>query len=295
MNRFNKTLAALSLALALTACGKKVEVPPAHVGKVMTKDGYQAGTVASSKFRLPPCIQWCDKLVILNTSDQAKEEPLTIFIPKDKLNVEVGVRVTLSVDPTETESLFRTLPPSSEENGVASIAWEAIYRTYAQQIILAETREYMSAFSIAQIASSMEKMNADLRVRLTKKIEERTPFKVRYVGITQIKYPPIITAAQENAAQRREQIQQEEAQLQISKVKLQRELQEAQLQRQIDVEKAETEANRQRVVAQSIDARVLELRKLENEELWIRKWNGQVPATMMGGDDTSVLMQLPGR
>lgn len=294
MNKLIKIVSALMLGLALTACGKKVEVPPAHVGKVMTKDGYQPGTIASSKFRLPPCVQWCDKLVTLNTADQAKEEPLTIFIPKDKLNVTVGVRVTLSVDPRETESLFRTLSPTSEENGVASISWEAIYKTYAQQIILAETREYMSAFSIAQIASSMEKMNADLRVRLTKQIEDRTPFNVRYVGITQIKYPAIITAAQENAAQRREQIQQEEAQLQISKVKLQRELQEAQLQRQIDVEKAETEANRQRVVAASIDSRVLELRKLENQELWIKKWKGDVPSTVTS-EQGNFLFQIPGR
>ena len=33
-------LIAASVAL-LAACGQRVEVPPAHVGKIMTKDGYQ--------------------------------------------------------------------------------------------------------------------------------------------------------------------------------------------------------------------------------------------------------------
>lgn len=281
-------------AVMLVGCGKKVEVPPAHVGKVMTKDGYQGGLVASSKFRLPPCVQWCDKLVLLNTADKAVEESMTIFVPKDKLNVDLALRVTLSLDPTETDGLFKTLSPTEENDRVATIGWNSIYGTYAQQIILTETREYMSSFSIAEIASSLEKMNGDLRVRLTKQIQERTPFRVRYVGITKVKYPEIITKAQENAAQRREQIQQEEAQLQISRVKLERELQEAQLQRKIEVEKAETEANTQRVVAASIDPRVLELRKLQNQELWINKWKGEVPSTI-AGQDSSFLLQLPGR
>lgn len=39
----------------VTSCGPKVEVPPAHVGKIMTKDGYQESLVPTSKFRLP----WC--------------------------------------------------------------------------------------------------------------------------------------------------------------------------------------------------------------------------------------------
>lgn len=292
-----KIMAALLLVCALAACGKRVEVPPAHVGKIMTKDGYQGGVVASSKFRLPACWAWCDKLVLLNTSDQAVEEKMAIFIPKDKLVVNIGLRVTLSVDPSKTENLFRTLSPSGVENDdrLAVIKWETIYNTYAQQIVLTETREYASAFSIGQIASSMEKMNADLRVRLTKQIESKTPFKVRYVGITNIKYPDIITKAQENAAERREQIQSEQARLEVSQVTLARQLQEAQLQRQIETEKALTEANRQRVIAESVDPRVLELRRLEIQEQWIAKWQGHVPSTVVASDENGLLMQLPGK
>lgn len=298
MNRKFAFIASVLLAMTLlVGCGKKVEVPPAHVGKIMTKDGYQEGTRAASKFRLPMCINWCDKLVLLNTSDQAKEEPLSIFIPEDKLNVDVGLRVTLSLDPTKTEGLFKTLPPTSESDRVASISWEQIYKTYAQQIILTETRQYMSTFSIAEIASSMEKMNTDLRGILQKQLEARTPFKVRYVGITNIRYPEIITKAQENAAERREQIQGEQAQMQISEVKLQRELKEAQLQRQIEVEKAETESNAQRVIAATIDPRVLELRRLQNEEKWIEAWRkggSQVPDTLVtDGKGANLFLRQP--
>lgn len=42
----------IAAAVVLAGCGQKVEVPPAHVGKVMTKNGYQEGTIGTSKFRL---------------------------------------------------------------------------------------------------------------------------------------------------------------------------------------------------------------------------------------------------
>lgn len=283
--------------LMLSACGKRVEVPPAHVGKIMTKDGYQKANIPPSKFRLAACLNYCDKLVLLDTSDRAKMESMTIFMPEDKLNLNIGIQVTLSLDQNETSALFTTLPPqevAKDDPNVSKISWDQIYNTYAQQIVLTETREYMSRYSIATVSSSLQKVNSDLRDILAKRIQERTPFNVRYVGITTITYPKIITDAQENAAERRERIQSEEAQLEISKVTLQRELQETQLRRQIDLEKAQIEAKSQEIQAATIDSRVLELRRIQNEGAWIRKWNGQLPTTVMG-EKANVLMQVPSK
>lgn len=279
---FKSIIAVCSMAFILTACGSRVEVPPAHVGKIMTKDGYQDTLIPTSKFRLPACVTYCDRLVLLDVSDKAFSEPLEIFIPKDKLKLTVQVRTTLSINPTKTTELFNSISPVEQSSELSVIDSNKIYQTYAQQIVLAEVREYLSQYSIAEIASSVEMINNDLRTKLTKAISERTPFNVRYVGLTNIQYPAIITEAQENAAERREQIQQEEAQLQISKVKLERELQEARLTRQIEKERSETEAEGQRILSQSVDSGVLQLRKLENERAWIEKWNGQLPTTAMG-------------
>ncbi|WP_284335241.1 SPFH domain-containing protein [Comamonas sp. NoAH] len=279
---YKKMLAPLACALLLAACGQKVEVPPAHVGKIMTKDGYQENLIPTSKFRLPMCWAYCDRLVLLDVSDKAYQETLTIFIPEDKLNLEVAIRATLSINPKKTGELFTAISPQADTDYLSTIANEQVYRTYASQIIQAEVREYLSKFSISEIASSNERINADLRLQLSNAIEARTPFAVRYVGITNFKYPEIITKAQEAAAERREAIQQEEAQLNISKAQLERQLQEARLQRAIEKEKAETEALSQSVLAQSVDARVLQLRKLENERAWIEKWDGRLPTTTLG-------------
>lgn len=277
-----KLLLTIVMISLIAACGRMVEIPPAHVGKIMTKDGYQPEVIGTSKFRLAPCFAYCDKLVKLDASDKANVERLSIFIPTDKLELEVNIQTTLSLNATKTGSLFGTIAPIEIDGGNSLIPWDAVYKTYAQQIILTETREYLSQYSITEIASSMEKVNSDLRVVLSKAISARTPFDVRYVGITQIKYPKIITQAQENAATRREQIQQEEAQLEISKVVLERELQEARLQRQIDFEKAESEAAAQIVQREAVDSRVLKLRQLENERQWIEKWDGKLPVTSLG-------------
>lgn len=285
-----KKLAILgTIAVLLVGCGDKVEVPPAHVGKIMTRYGYQPEIINTSKFRLDPCWAYCDKLVTLDASDKTTTENLEIFMPTDKLVLNVGVRTTLSVNHTKVENLFDTLSPEATANG-EGISWNRVYDTYAKQVILTETREYLSQYSISEVASSMEKVNSDLRKILTKTISERTPFNVSYVGITNIQYPEVITNAQVKAAERREAIQQEDAQLQIAKVRLERELQEARLQRQIDFEKAEGEAAAQTIQKEVVDTRVLELRRLENAKLWIEKWDGQLPKTALG--DNVPMIQL---
>lgn len=291
MKTLIKMMTALAVALVLAACGQRVEVPPAHVGKIMTKDGYQEALIPTSKFRLAPCWAYCDRLVTLDVSDKAYQENLTIFIPEDKLNLEVSVRATLSVNPKKTKELFNTISPKENKDDKSVIANEQVYQTYASQIIQSEVREYLSQYSISQIASSNEKINADLRVRMSKAIEARTPFSVRHIGITNLKYPALITKAQEAAAERREAIQQEEAQTQVSAARQERELREARMQRAIEKEKAETEAVAQSTLAASVDSRVLEFRKLENQRAWIDKWDGKLPTTTLGDNTPMVTIK----
>lgn len=278
-------------AVLMTACGQKVEVPPAHVGKIMTKDGYQENIIPTSKLRLDACLVYCDRLVTLDISDKAYQEDLNIFIPEDQLNLGVTVKATLSINPKKTVELFNSISPKETSDQTSVIENQAIYRTYASQIIQKETREMLSKYSISQIASSNEKINSELSLKLNDVISERTPFNVRFVGLTGLKYPEIITKAQEGAAERREAIQQEEAQAKVTEVKLEAQLKEARLQRAIEKEKAETEALAQRVLAESVDARVLSLRKLEIEKIHAQaglvtanKWNGAQPSsvTVMG-------------
>lgn len=275
-----------ALALAATlmvGCGEKVEVPSGFVGKVMTKDGYQEGLISASKLRLPACWNYCDRIVTMDNTDKSYVEAMEIFIPADKLNIKVELRATLAVDPQRAEPLFNKLPQVNQTDYLSVISGDAIYKTYGQQVLQSEVRAYLTKYSISEIASNNEKINADIQALLSDVMGKRTPFKVQYAGLTNIKYPPIITQAQENSAKRREMIAQEEAQLEVSKVSLSRELQEAKLQRAIDKEKAETEAAAQQVLANSVDPRVLRLKELEIEKIKAEKWDGRQPTTLVVG------------
>ncbi len=174
-------LIAASVAL-LAACGQRVEVPPAHVGKIMTKDGYQENLIPTSKFRLDQCWGYCDRLVVMDIADKAYAENLSIFIPEDQLNLGVTVQATLSINPKKTEELFKSISPKEETDQLSVIENQKIYQTYASQIIQKEVREYLSKFSISQIASSNEKINAELSARLSEIIGTRTPLQRAFRG-----------------------------------------------------------------------------------------------------------------
>ena len=291
---FKTTIIAASVTF-LAACGQKVEVPPAHVGKISTKNGYEDNLIPTSKFRLEQCWGYCDRLVILDIADKAYAENLSIFIPEDQLNLGVTVQATLSINPKKTEELFKAISPKEIDDQLSVIENANIYKTYASQIIQKEVRERLSKYSISQIASSNEKINAELSVKLSEVISTRTPFNVRFVGITGLKYPEIITKAQEAAAERREAIQTEENQAKVTEVKLNAQLQEARLQRAIEKEKAETESEAQRVLAASVDPRVIKLRELEIQKIVAEKWSGNYPQTMMttGNGGSPVILNLP--
>lgn len=253
----------LPLFLILTGCGELVEVPSAHVAKIMTKDGYKEQVIPTSKFRLDFCVVYCDKAVILNASDVSVGEQMTLFMPEDKLNMSFDLRLTLVVNPSKYEEVFARIPPSKSNDGIDYIEWGLVYKTYAQQIIRAEAREFLSGFTIGKIASSREEINSQLSQRLSTAIEQRTPFMVRYVGLADIQYPSIIVTAQENAAERREALNAEQAQLEISKVQLERELQEQQMRRKIEVEKAEATAHVNKILAESMTPEFVRYRSLE--------------------------------
>lgn len=278
-------VSALALAASvMVGCGAKVEIPPGHVGKIMTKDGYREGLIPTSKIRLDYCMNYCDRLVVMDNTDKSYVEPMTIFIPSDKLNIKLEVRALLAIDPVKADPLFNKLPQVTQGDQLSFIAGETIYNTYGKQVLQAEVRSYLTQYSISEIASNGEKINQDIQKILQNVMGAKTPFKVTYAGLTNIQYPTIITEAQENSAKRREMIAQEEASLSVSKVKLDRELQEAKMQRAIEKEKAETEAQAQRVLAEAVDPRSLRIKELEIEKIKAEKWDGALPQTIMGGN-----------
>jgi hypothetical protein len=256
-----KITAVLAAAVMLTGCswviGEKVEVPPASIGKVMGKDGYREGTIPTSKFRLDGCMVWCDKLITMSIADFTVPERMEVFMPEDKLVMTFELGITLTPNPAQYDSLFNRVAPEGN-----TIPISGIYRTYAQRVIQSQAREVVTKYTIAEISSSREQIAQELTQMLSNIINTQTPFSLRFLGITDIDYPDVITNAQIAAAERRERIQQEEAQLEISKVELERTLQETRLQRAIDIERAQAEAEVNRILGDSMTPEYVRYREL---------------------------------
>ena len=287
MRKMFKGLIAVAAISVLAGCGQVVEVETASVGKIMTKDGLQDHVHRPSKFRLDACWwpgAYCDKLITLDVSDVGVNEDIRLFMPQDRLNMDFTVALTLSVQEEAYDELFSRINPRPVNEHVSRINIMDAYNRYAKEIVGSQSREFMSQYSISEVANNRDVVGAELADHLSEVIRERTPFYIRYAGLSHVDYPPIITKAQENAAERREQIEQERAQLEVSRVSLERELEEQRLQRLIDVERAQAEAEVNQILGESITDRYIIYRQLDSLDRFAQSDNTKViPFEMLSG------------
>lgn len=250
-------LAAVASLSGCSLIGEKVQVPPAHLGKVLTKDGYKEGNYGPSRFRLDPCFAYCDSLVLLETSDQSIKESFKLFMPKDQLNMGFDIRMTVSIDESQVNNIYNKVPA---QNGL--IAFNRIYLTYAQPIIRDIARQVVAKYSINEVASSRERISLELQNMVGQALVE-TPLKLKRLGLADVQFPDIITRAKEQAAERREQIERERAQFEIQKIQQERQLEQAKMQRAIDREKAEATREANEILSKSVTDKYLAYRSLE--------------------------------
>lgn len=256
------TMLAVLPTIALGGCfwGEAVEVPPAHYGKIQTKNGFNPDVIPPSRFRLAYCWFYCDKLYLVEASDFAIEEIFrdqnALFMPKSDLVMPFDIRGTFSIkgDENTLNKVFDRVPiePINEWASTASgiVKQNVIYETYGRPVVRDVVRQVVSKYSIDEISSSREAVNAELTTELNKAFEN-TPILIRRVGLADVRYPDLILKQKETAAQRRIAIEQEEAEKQIRLVKLQADLEAAKAERSIRREKAQAAAEENEILAKS--------------------------------------------
>lgn len=266
MKKFVSLAAVAVLGLSLVGCGTGVEVPPAHVGKILTKNGYAPDTIQPSKFRLEPCSRYCDKLVLLEASDTPLNEgALKIFMPKDTLNVTVDIRGTFSVLPSD--ALFDRVPADALNNTVSKIDSQKVYKTYGQQAVRGVVRSEITKYTIAQLMSEREAISQNIHAAIQKKLQAtNTPVVISRFELADVQPPQVIVQAQEAAKEREIDIQKAEASAQVQMVEMQKDLELAKLERLVEREKAEALAEQNRIAASSLSPTLLEYRKVEAQE-----------------------------
>ncbi|BBM01594.1 SPFH domain-containing protein [Microbulbifer sp. GL-2] len=255
--RYISVLGLLTLLALLAACADRVEVPPAHVGKILTKNGYKPEVVPPSKFRLDMCIFYCDKLVTMTIADFGHVEKFKVFMPKDQLNMSFDIRMTGAINNDAIDHVFDRIPPV---NGNISV--NHVYGTYAQPVIRDVVRGVVAKYSINEIASSRESLSQELFNEVAKALKG-TPIVVKRLGLADVQFPKVITQAKERAAERRELIEQEKAQFEIQKIQMERDLEREKMNRAIAVEKAIGQKEVNDLLAKSVTDKYLSYRTLE--------------------------------
>ncbi|MFC6633433.1 SPFH domain-containing protein [Microbulbifer taiwanensis] len=255
--RFISKLMVVLAALVLSACADRVEVPPAHVGKILTKNGYKPETVPPSKFRLDMCLYYCDKLVTLAIADFGHREQFKLFMPKDQLNMSFDVRMTGAINGEMIDNIFDRIPPSN-----SNISVSHVYNTYAQPVIRDVVRRVVAKYSINEIASSREALSQELFAEVDVALRG-TPIVVKRLGLADVQFPKVVTEAKERAAERRELIEQEKAQFEIQKIQMERDLEREKMNRAIAREKAMGQKEVNDLLAKSVTDKYLAYRTLE--------------------------------
>lgn len=275
MKRFFMITALVLSSMLLAACGDKVEVPPANVGKVLTKNGYKVETVPPSKFRLEWCWFYCDRLVTLEVADRGMKEHFQLFMPKDQLNMSFDIRLTLSVksDEKSVTMLFDRVTANVDPNtGNYFINVKKVYETYGQPILRDVIRTVVAKYSINEVASNREQLNGEITKAVLNALAD-TPLTVRRIAFADVQFPEIIVKAKEAAAEKAIEIQKEEAQKQITMVRLQAELEQERMRRNIRKERAMAVLEENEIISKSVTESYLAYRRLEVLEMMANNEN----------------------
>lgn len=264
-------IAALAAVAVLSGCmGELVEVPPAHVGRVLTPEGYSPNTIPPSKFRLDSC--WmpgavCDRLVLVEASDTPITEKMTVFMTKDDLNLTVEVRGTLTIDttPATVDTLLdRITAKASDRRSTSIIPALQVYKTYGEQALRGVVRSEITKHSIDDIMANREAIGQSIHAALVEKLQTtNTPIRVSRFELADVQPPEVIIKAKEAAAERDIAVQRAEADARVAMVEADRALEIARKDRLVEREKAEAIAEQNKIAADSITPQLLEYRRLE--------------------------------
>lgn len=261
-----RTALLTTMAFALSGCiwGEKVEVPPASVGMVMGKNGYQGDLIPPSRFRLPVCFLNCDKLVVIEAGDAGMVEQMTVLMPQDNLDLGADVRFTISLseDRNQILSVFDRVVPQRLDSGNFGTTLSTIYDVYGKAVVRNVVRSTLSEYSIAEIAANQSAVSERLRQDVSEALK-KTPLEVKSFGLANIKFPDIITQAREAAQSRKIDVEKADADAQVKIREAQARLEVTRAEREADLLAAQTIAEQNRILAEGVTPEVLRYMELE--------------------------------
>lgn len=282
-------------AIALAACGERIEVKPAEVGVILDSNGYvlAAGDdfIKPSKRRLPVCWPWehCSELVRIQVSDVQKKEVMDLFMPKSNLLVEqIEVRFTASIrnDAASLRMILDRVTPQEDPNADSRekkfITLSDVYNTYVQERIRAVVRQELAKHPVEYVFANREALSAKIFNKLRAELKN-APVAITQFSLAQFNPPDVIVKAYRAAEERKIDLARVEAERDLAIKRSEAELDVAKKKAEIRLTKAEAFKREAEIMSKAVTDKWLAMRRLEVMEAMTRNKSAIfIPMNMTG-------------
>lgn len=266
MNIVKVIIVSLSMLL-LAGCWQTHHVETAHVGKLVTKDGFSPDILETGRHISWP-VFWNRYLVQLSVATQTPVEPLEMILA-DRLTLRFDLRTRMSInrDPDVLHDMFNSIQPREASSGNNKIiSFTDVYNTYGQMAVLEQARRVMSQYTVEEVQQNYGQISDEIYVAVRDALRG-TPLRVESLTLGNIQYPDVVMQAIEVVKQRDLEILEAEAVAQRRLVEAKRDLELARAQREIELTRATTTRDSNKIIGEGVTKEFLALKQLEMQAL----------------------------
>lgn len=266
-----QTMVVMLLAFAFTGCmGSRVEVPPAHVGKISAKAGLQKDTIQPSKIRINRgriAFMIHDDLLLAETADLKVEEVgIDVFLSKEQVDVDVEYRVVVSHtnDVDSINNLFVKVKPDGQfgSSRLSTITTQGTYETYGKIAVRDVVRYVIAGYSIEELMAGREEVGEMILQAIRVKLAD-TPLTIHSGSLAKIQLPEVIKTSLESNKKREIEILEAENDMMVRLKEKEAEFKVAQKEQEVNLLEAETQVLVNTKLAEGANPAYIQLQMLK--------------------------------
>lgn len=242
------------ILLSFYSCGWGT-VPPTAKGKILTTAGYSPDVLEPGKYTL-----WGrDELILLQTNTATYQESVKVIL-QDKLTLTADVRFRGRIAGVDSviNSMFNDILPGGDR----TVSFDEVYAVYGKMAVRNKTREIIGKYSVEDVHKNYGRLSGEISKVLSIALKN-TPLEISDIALGNIKYPKVVTDAINNAKEREMAIKKERAQAQIELTKKKNERLLAEADYQIEITRAKSVRDKNKIIGEGITPELIALRRLE--------------------------------
>ncbi len=206
------------------------------------------------------------------------------FNSKEGMEIFADVSLSYAIDPTKVPDFYVKYRVNNLDRFTHGIL---------RDIVRNSLNEVASTYTV-------EDVYGEKKAQFLKQVEDQIQAKVTNVGVGVQQFgfigaprvPNVIAQAITAKAQAIQEAERAKNELATTQAEAAKKIAEADGDAKSAVERAQGEADANRIRQNSLTPQLLELRRLENQRALIEKWNGQLP-TVQSGQGAGLMLQMP--